>query len=417
MKIGIAGPIDITPLRQFFPGKILPSVYSFPLIATMVLEMKARGHDVTVFCGSEEVKQTQWVHGENLTLCIIPRRGRRMAYDFYRKERESLTEAMNESDCDLIHAHWTYEFGAAAINCNKRYLITAHDASLNIFRFMLKPRIILRWFLKTLLGIRTAHRAEYLSAVSPYVACHIERWFRPRRSVVSTPNGIQDELLNRHTGKVNHNPVISSVLTGWGKMKNPKSALKAFRLIRKQYPDAIYQLYGGGYEKGGPAHQWAQSHGLDDGVEFVGKVAYEQVLQAMERSLVFLHPALEESFGMSICEAMALGTPVVAGKKSGAVSYVLNEGLAGLLVDVKSPAAIADGVLGLLRDQNKRVEFSQRGREFVRQNFTVTKMMDRYEAAFAAILEERWNTLETDGPDLNCPALGKIGQITKDRVF
>lgn len=399
MKIGVAGPVDMAPLMQFFKGETVPSIYSFPLISAMILALKERGHEVTVFCGSEEIHETQWISGEGLTLCIAPRRKRRMAFDFYRLERHFLTAAMNQSDCDLIHAHWTYEFGAAAVACNKPYLVTAHDASLNILLFMLKPKIWRHWFFRVLLGIKTAHHAEHLSAVSPYVAQHIDRWFYPKNRVAVTPNGIHEDVLSGMDGAgcKTRNPIICSVLTGWGKMKNPKPALKAFAKIRQQYPSVIYKMYGGGYEKEGPAHQWARMRGLDQGVEFCGRVSYEQLLQEVRRSTVFLHPALEESFGMSICEAMALGVPVVGGAESGGVSYVLHEGAAGVLVNVKSPSSISDGVLGLLHDDKKRRQVAECGRDFARENFTVTKMMDRYEAAYAAILQNRWDSLDLWG--------------------
>lgn len=395
MKVGIAGPVDMVLLGRFFEGALLPPVYSFPLISRMILELKKRGHEVTIFCASKAVLETQWIQGDGLMLCITPQRRKHAAYDFYRAERRYLIEAMNQSDCELIHAHWTYEFGAAATACNKPSLVTAHDASLSIWPFMLKRKIWLYWSLRILFGVKTAHKAEYLSAVSPYVARQIERWLYPKHRVLITPNGVTEELLVRPVPKVCVDSpwVICSVLTGWGQRKNPKAALRAFARVRVYYPSAEYRIFGNGYEVGGPAQVWAKRNGLDQGVEFCGEVPYEQLMPEIARSTIFLHPALEESFGMGVCEAMALGVPVVAGKKSGGVPFVLHEGAAGVLVDVKLPFAIAEGVLGLLRDENKRREFSTRGREFVSQNFTVSKMIDCYEFAYAAVLDGGWNQL------------------------
>ncbi len=63
---------------------------------------------------------------------------------------------------------------------------------------------------------------------------------------------------------------------------------------------------------------------------------------------MFVHVSLEESFGVSVVEAMVAEVPVVAGAHSGAVPWVLDNGDAGVLVDIRSPADIADGIGRLL---------------------------------------------------------------------
>jgi L-malate glycosyltransferase len=69
----------------------------------------------------------------------------------------------------------------------------------------------------------------------------------------------------------------------------------------------------------------------------------------MRAASVLAHPSLEESFGMIVLEAMATGTPVVAGRASGAVPWLLAND-AGVLVDVRNSAAIAEAINGLLGD-------------------------------------------------------------------
>jgi glycosyltransferase involved in cell wall biosynthesis len=389
MKIGIAGPVDIRLLAHLFPGKSLPDVYSFPLISKLIIELRKRGHEVTVFCGSHSITETMYVEGNGIKLYICPRRAR-VAYDFYRQERQTLTQAMNDSECEIIHAHWTYEFGVAALASNKKALVTAHDAPLVILSFCLRLRIFPHWFMRTLLGIRVMHTAPHLSAVSPYISRHIEKWYFPKKKVKVTPNGIEEEIFSvakppeRATSAP---PVIISAIVGWGNRKNASNALKAFFLFRKEFADAVYRIYGNDYETNGIAHQWAKSKGLDAGVEFCGKVPHDELLNFISESDVLLHPSLEESFGMSVCEAMALGIPVVGGIKSGAVPYVLDYGNAGVLVDVRSPSKIKEALCSLIKDPLSSKELGERGQRFVKANFTLTKMVDRYESVYHEILE------------------------------
>ena len=82
---------------------------------------------------------------------------------------------------------------------------------------------------------------------------------------------------------------------------------------------------------------WAQKKGLSDGVNFVGPVDPDELIDIYEQVDLMVHPSMEESFGMVLVEAMARKIPVIGGEKSGAVPWVLDNGKAGVLTDIRSP--------------------------------------------------------------------------------
>ena len=65
---------------------------------------------------------------------------------------------------------------------------------------------------------------------------------------------------------------------------------------------------------------------------------------------MLVHPSLEESFGYTLIEAASVGTPVIAGRASGAVPWVLAEGESGVLVDVTNAEAIAKAMTSLISE-------------------------------------------------------------------
>ncbi|MDD9205016.1 glycosyltransferase, partial [Georgenia sp. 10Sc9-8] len=143
-----------------------------------------------------------------------------------------------------------------------------------------------------------------------------------------------------------------------GRLKNIPALLRAFRKVRRTVPVAELRLIGPGLERDAPLATWARNRRLAAGVRFVGSVSRAEVSTHLSEAWVHVHASLEESFGMSILEALALGTPVVAGRSAGAVPWVLADGVAGVLVDVRDPEALAKSVLALLMDEERRAQLA-----------------------------------------------------------
>ena len=393
MKIGIAGPVSLEPLKPWLPKDFaLPSVYSFPLIGRLATGLLTRGHEVTLFAGSEALQETLSLSHGSLSLKITPRRARWAAYDFYAKEVCFLTDAMRGSHCDIIHAHWSYEFAKAALKSGTPTLITAHDSPSLIPSFYRWTRAYLFWLFRSQLGRQVLNYSPNLTCVSPYLKKSILPLLSKDREVQIIPNGVGAALFKMGEERlallsVSYPPCVVTCLEGFTSRKNPISALLGFAAFRNHCPAATMVMYGGGFEMGGPAHQWAQKHRLVDGVIFRGHAPQSVMHQEIcNKSTVLLHPAIEESFGMAPLEAMALGIPVVGGKDSGAIPYLLDHGKAGVLVDVRYPLDICDALIALHSDTRKAHQLAQTGWEFARSHFTEDLMIDRYLNAYTEIL-------------------------------
>jgi glycosyltransferase involved in cell wall biosynthesis len=80
--------------------------------------------------------------------------------------------------------------------------------------------------------------------------------------------------------------------------------------------------------------------GLDARVEFLGRVAEEELVDLYRACDLFVMPSRGEGFGYVFAEAMACGLPAVAGCADGSVD-ALGGGRLGLLVDPLDPGAVA----------------------------------------------------------------------------
>jgi sucrose-phosphate synthase len=92
---------------------------------------------------------------------------------------------------------------------------------------------------------------------------------------------------------------------------------------------------------------------------------------------VFINPALTEPFGLTLLEAAASGLPLVATENGGPVDIIANCNN-GVLVDPLDKDAIADGLLGLLRDRDAWEQASRNGIDGVRRHYSWQAHADAY---------------------------------------
>ncbi|WP_010218077.1 HAD-IIB family hydrolase [Sphingomonas sp. PAMC 26621] len=114
---------------------------------------------------------------------------------------------------------------------------------------------------------------------------------------------------------------------------------------------------------------------LIDRYDLYGKVAYPKTHKpsdipavyayARARRGVFVNPALNEPFGLTLLEAAACGLPVVATDSGGPNDIVETCGN-GLLVDPRAPEAISEALLTILRDPARWDRYAAGGRTAVR---------------------------------------------------
>ena len=145
-------------------------------------------------------------------------------------------------------------------------------------------------------------------------------------------------------------------------------------------------MFGTGHGPGEGAERWARAAGMADGIEFVGRLPYSAAIERIAAEAdVFVHPALEEAQGMVLLEAMALGLPIIAGGASGGVPWTLDEGRAGILVDVSDPGAVAGAMEMLARSEDEREDWGQRGLELANRRYHIRSVADAYERIYAEL--------------------------------
>lgn len=120
---------------------------------------------------------------------------------------------------------------------------------------------------------------------------------------------------------------------------------------------------------------------LSEQIRWVGEVNEEERNKLMSRAMCFLHPVTwREPFGLTLIEAMACGSPVVAFKRGSSREIVKNGKTGYVVEDVDEMVLAVSNIDKINREDCRRHAL---------ENFNVNKMADGYEKIYKKILSEK----------------------------
>ena len=97
---------------------------------------------------------------------------------------------------------------------------------------------------------------------------------------------------------------------------------------------------------------------------------YGELAALIRDADVAVFPSIwQEPFGMTVVEAMATETAVVASRVGG-IPEIVEHGVTGLLVEREDPAALSEAVLTLLGDPQRRDRLARAGRQRAVERFS-----------------------------------------------
>ncbi len=91
-------------------------------------------------------------------------------------------------------------------------------------------------------------------------------------------------------------------------------------------------------------------------------------------SSVIIQKSTREGFGLTVTEALWKGTPVVASKVGG-ITLQIKDGWNGFLLDPKDYDGFAKRIVQILKDKELAETLGKNGKEYVRENFLITRLL------------------------------------------
>jgi glycosyltransferase involved in cell wall biosynthesis len=227
---------------------------------------------------------------------------------------------------------------------------------------------------------------DHVIAPSEQVAQTLTRWARvPRRKIDLVHHGFDLDRLDPDTvdgtgvrrefgleGKL-----VFAAIGRLYSLKNYPALLRAFAATLADVPEARLVIAGPGDSR--TLAMLAAELRIEDRVLFCG--ARGDVPELLAGCDVFVHPAMAESFGMVIVEAMAMGRAVLS-TSVGIAPEVITPGETGLLCPSPDTAALAQGLREMLALRAKWPALGAAARHRV-ASFTATATVRRYRELYS----------------------------------
>ena len=169
--------------------------------------------------------------------------------------------------------------------------------------------------------------------------------------------------------------------------KCPDDLVKAFLKVVKKVPEAKLIFAGKGEEEM-KLKGLVSDLDLSDKVIFAGFVSEDEKWDLLRKCDVFVLPSVVEAFGITVIEAMACSKPVIA-TNVGPFPEIIRDGETGLLVPLHSPDELADAIIKLAFDGDKRIKMGEMARGDVEKRFNINKIADDYLKIYEELIIRR----------------------------
>lgn len=176
--------------------------------------------------------------------------------------------------------------------------------------------------------------------------------------------------------------------------KNHILLIKSLPFILKKYPNTIVILIGSG-ELREKLEEEVREKKLENNFLFLG--IRSDIPDLLKEIDIFVFPSITlkytdekrigEAFGIVVLEAMATGKPVIA-LNTGGIPEIIENNKNGILLHDADPQLLANTIVELIQNKEKRIKIGMEARKTVEKRFTTVIMVKKIEKVYEELLNK-----------------------------
>ncbi len=172
---------------------------------------------------------------------------------------------------------------------------------------------------------------------------------------VIIPNGLDFDVFGIDNDIRLRNNASAAMLYHTAEHKGTRYGLEALQLVREKMPKLKCVMFGIPH----------RPDNLPEWVEYVQNADSVQLRRIYNQAAFFVCPTINEGFGLTGAESMACGCALVSADYQGVHEYADEE--TALLSPVKDAKALAENILMLINNSEKRIALAQKGNTAIRK--------------------------------------------------
>lgn len=272
----------------------------------------------------------------------------------YKSLLSSIDKKIKAIQPDLIHAHGTEEAYSLAALKSKLPSVTSIQGIIHeIHRVAPTLEFRLQLPIERICLKRHHHfgcRTQWDSAVV--------RQFNPTATIHYMPEAIHP----LYFATPRQSPEVPTV-TFVGSLVDRKGIgilIQAIPDVLRQIPAAKFLIIGGGNQDYvNSLKLWANQRGISKQVSWLGSQTPTVIASKLAQSSVFVLPTFMDNSPNSLCEAMAMGLPVIS-TEVGGVPSLIEEGETGFLIPADNVKRLTQAILRMLKDDQLARQMGQK---------------------------------------------------------
>lgn len=334
-------------------------------IHTLSKKLVEEGHEVFVITyPHKEIRDIDGIHVIGTKGINLP--GIR-GLMFKNNAKKALEDLIKKEDIDIIHGHYLFPAGAAAVEVGNKHniktYVTAHGSDMfELYKSKPFMRPTIKKVLKNADGIFAVSKALRQEIIATGVSGIAEKTKLSWNSVDITKFSLKDDESFKKEFGLFDKPIVLFV-GNLIKRKNVGALLEAKKIAKSDY----YLVIVGDGPLSKKLRKKVEDENIPDVIFTGSRTDVENIIPNCDFLVL---PSFSESFGLVLIEALACGKPVI-GSDVGGISEIINDDV-GLLVNPNDVSSISNSIDKLVDDEDLRVSLSRNARNRAKDFSQVT---------------------------------------------